>query len=46
MALLVTSRKTAYAVFAQRPLVAGAQFVPNRQFLSIPFRSELIHCAV
>jgi len=25
-------------------LVAGARYVPNRQFLSIPFRSELIHC--
>jgi hypothetical protein len=24
-------------------LVAGARYVPNRQFLSIPFRSELIH---
>jgi hypothetical protein len=27
-------------------LVAGARYVPNRQFLSIPFRSELIHCAM
>jgi hypothetical protein len=27
-------------------LVAGARYVPNRQFLSIPFRSELIQCAV
>src|ERR1700730_14442434 len=26
-------------------MVAGARYVPNRQFLSIPFRSELIHCA-
>jgi hypothetical protein len=26
-------------------LVAGARYVPNAQFLSIPFRSELIHCA-
>jgi hypothetical protein len=26
-------------------LVAGARYVPNRQFLSIPFRSELIHSA-
>ncbi len=25
-------------------LVAGARYVPNRQLLSIPFRSELIHC--
>jgi hypothetical protein len=24
-------------------LVAGARYVPNRQLLSIPFRSELIH---
>ena len=24
-------------------MVAGARYVPNRQFLSIPFRSELIH---
>jgi hypothetical protein len=24
-------------------LVAGARYVPNRQFLSIPFSSELIH---
>ena len=27
-------------------VVAGARYVPNRQFLSIPFRSELTHCAV
>ncbi|HWO33899.1 MAG TPA: hypothetical protein VNO32_34305 [Candidatus Acidoferrum sp.] len=26
-------------------LVAEARFVPNTQFLSIPFRSELLHCA-
>jgi hypothetical protein len=26
-------------------LVAGARYVPNTQFLSIPFRSELIHSA-
>ena len=26
-------------------LVAEARYVPNRQFLSIPFRSELLHCA-
>jgi hypothetical protein len=25
--------------------VAEARYVPNRQFLSIPFRSELLHCA-
>jgi hypothetical protein len=25
-------------------LVAEARYVPNRQFLAIPFRSELIHC--
>jgi hypothetical protein len=35
-----------YAELAERKdfLVAGARYVPNRQFLSIPFRSELIHC--
>ncbi len=27
----------------RKGLVAGAEYVPNRQFLSIPFRSELIH---
>jgi hypothetical protein len=27
-------------------MVAGARYVPNRQFLSIPFRSELVHCAM
>jgi hypothetical protein len=27
-------------------LVAEARYVPNTQFLSIPFRSELMHCAV
>jgi hypothetical protein len=26
-------------------LVAEARYVPNTQFLSIPFRSELIHSA-
>jgi hypothetical protein len=26
-------------------LVAGARYVPNTQFLSIPFRSQLLHCA-
>jgi hypothetical protein len=26
-------------------LVEGARYVPNTQFLSIPFRSELIHSA-
>jgi hypothetical protein len=26
-------------------LVAEARYVPNAQFLSIPFRSELIHSA-
>jgi hypothetical protein len=26
-------------------LVAGARYVPNTQFLTIPFRSELIHSA-
>jgi hypothetical protein len=25
-------------------MVAAARYVPNRQFLSIPFRSDLIHC--
>jgi hypothetical protein len=25
-------------------LVAEARYVPNRQFLCIPFRSELIRC--
>jgi hypothetical protein len=28
----------------QARAVGGARYVPNRQFLSIPFRSELIHC--
>src|ERR1700675_1175617 len=27
-------------------LVAEARYAPNRQLLAIPFRSELIHCAV
>jgi hypothetical protein len=27
-------------------LVAGARYVPNRQFLNIPFRSELVHYTV
>jgi hypothetical protein len=27
----------------EEALVAEARYVPNRQFLSIPFRSELIH---
>jgi hypothetical protein len=27
----------------EETLVAEARYVPNRQFLSIPFRSELIH---
>jgi hypothetical protein len=27
----------------EETLVAEARFVPNAQFLSIPFRSELIH---
>jgi hypothetical protein len=31
--------------FSTAQLVAGARFVPNTQFLSIPFRSELLHCA-
>jgi hypothetical protein len=26
-------------------LVEGARYVPNTQFLSVPFRSELIHSA-
>jgi hypothetical protein len=26
-------------------LVAVARYVPNAQLLSIPFRTELIHCA-
>jgi hypothetical protein len=26
-------------------LVAAARYVPNAQFLSIPFRSELLYCA-
>jgi hypothetical protein len=25
-------------------LVAGGRYVPNREFLAIPSRSELIHC--
>jgi len=29
----------------QSVVVAEARYVPNRQFLSIPFRSELIHSA-
>jgi hypothetical protein len=27
-------------------LVAEARYVPNRQFLNIPFRSELVHYTV
>jgi hypothetical protein len=27
-----------------KQLIAEARYVPNRQLLSIPFRSELIHC--
>jgi hypothetical protein len=27
-------------------MVAGARYVPNRQFLNIPFRSELVHYTV
>ena len=30
-------------VKGKKILVAGARYVPNKQFLSIPFRSELIH---
>ena len=35
-----------FAEIAERNelLVAGALYAPNRQFLVIPFRSELIHC--
>jgi hypothetical protein len=29
----------------EETLVAEAGYVPNTQLLSIPFRSELIHCA-
>jgi hypothetical protein len=29
----------------EETLVAEARYVPNTQFLSIPFRSELIHSA-
>jgi hypothetical protein len=29
----------------EETLVAEARYIPNRQFLSIPFRSELLHCA-
>jgi hypothetical protein len=29
----------------EETLVAAARYVPNTQFLSIPFRSELLHCA-
>src|SRR5580693_3634773 len=28
----------------EETLVAAARYVPNRQFLRIPFRSELSHC--
>ena len=31
---------------ANLKLGAGARYVPNRQFLSIPFRSELVHYTV
>ncbi len=31
---------------AEQFLVAEARYVPNTQLLSIPFRSELIHCTV
>jgi hypothetical protein len=30
----------------EQVLVAEARYVPNRQFLSIPFRSELVHYTV
>jgi len=33
-------------VLTEVSLVAEARYVPNRQFLSIPFRSELIQCAM
>jgi hypothetical protein len=29
----------------EESLVVLARYVPNTQLLSIPFRSELIHCA-
>jgi hypothetical protein len=35
----------AEVIEGEETLVAGARFVPNTQFLSIPFRSELLHCA-
>jgi hypothetical protein len=33
-------------IAAEQFLVAEARYVPNRQFLSIPFRSELVHSTV
>jgi len=33
------------SVLVRLELVAGGRYVPNTQFLSIPFRNELIHSA-
>src|SRR5260221_13981561 len=40
-----TKRPGACARPAKHQLVAGARYVPNTQFLNIPFRSELFHFA-
>jgi hypothetical protein len=50
---LVRATNDMFAILAHRmeptaselsEFFAMARYVPNRQFLSIPFRSELIHC--
>jgi hypothetical protein len=35
----------AEAIEREATLVAAARYVPNTQFLGIPFRSELLHCS-
>jgi hypothetical protein len=35
----------AEVIESEASLVALARYVPNTQFLSVPFRSELIHSA-
>jgi hypothetical protein len=50
-ALTATPERKRLRVEAPKPLylnqkmVAGARYVPNAQFLSISFCSELLHCA-
>jgi hypothetical protein len=31
-------------VIERQETLVAARYVPNRQFLSVPFRSEMIHC--